>query len=282
MSLVENRLIHCNDYRLFFDNFFTSPTLVLQLLEKGIYCTGTVRSNRVGSLPIKTNATLSKEGRGAMDGCTSGNGKMALVRWNDNSIVTVISSAYDWKDQGTVSRYDKSAKEYIYMPCPSPILEYNKSMGGVDKLDFLIALYRIHIKSKKWTLRVIFHFLDLAVVTSWLQYRKDCRSVGMRTSEQLQLLEFRNDIAECLMKCGTNPLAIRSPGRPMQQAMQYGPPVDVRLDGVGHVPKWNERQRCKNSACEDRFSHFVCVKCNVSLCLNKNRNCFLSYHSPQL
>ena len=31
---------------VFFDNFFTSPTLLVKLLEMGIYATGTVRTNR--------------------------------------------------------------------------------------------------------------------------------------------------------------------------------------------------------------------------------------------
>ena len=31
---------------VFFDNFFTSPNLMLKLFEDGIYATGTVRSNR--------------------------------------------------------------------------------------------------------------------------------------------------------------------------------------------------------------------------------------------
>ena len=281
MSLVEGRLIHCSDYRLFFDNFFTSPALVQQLLPKGIYCTGTVRNNRVGSLPIKTNAELTKEGRGAMDGCTSRDKKMGLVRWNDNSVVTVISSAYDWEnEQGNVTRYVKSAKEYIQIPCPLPILKYNKSMGGVDKLDFLISLYRIHIKSKKWTLRIIFHFVDVAVVSSWLKYKKDCKSIGMRKSEQLSLLQFRYSIAECLIQCGTNPTARVLPGRPVRRSYEHQPQSDVRFDGIGHLPVWNEkRQRCKNADCIDTFSHFVCVKCKVSLCLNKHRNCFFNYHS---
>ncbi|CAF1640301.1 unnamed protein product, partial [Didymodactylos carnosus] len=35
-------------YHIYFDNFFTSPCLVEKLLEDGIYCTGTLRSNRRG------------------------------------------------------------------------------------------------------------------------------------------------------------------------------------------------------------------------------------------
>ena len=169
----------------------------------------------------------------------------------------------------------------MQIPCPLPILEYNKSMGGVDKLDFLISLYRIHIKSKKWTLRIIFHFVDLSVVASWLRYKKDCLSIGMRSSERMSLLQFRYSIAECLIKCGTNPTARILPGRPVRRSFEYRPQSDVRFDGVDHLPIWNEkRQRCKNADCIDAFFHFTCTKCKVSLCLNKSRNCFLQYHSP--
>ena len=150
MSLTEDRVKAHRNYRLFFDNYFTSLSLIQELYTKGIYCTGTVRANRVGSLPIKPNSELVKQGRGAMDGCTSSDEKLCLIRWNDNSLVTVLFFAYDWQtNQGQVRRYHKSSKTYVDVVCPSAVLEYNKSTGGVDKLDFLLSLYRIHIKSKK-------------------------------------------------------------------------------------------------------------------------------------
>ena len=89
MTLIEDRLKHEN-YRLFFDNYFTSPGLVKVLQEKGVYCTSTLRSNRAGHLPIKPNSELSKMGRGSMDGCTSGDGSMCIVKWNDNSLEQCI------------------------------------------------------------------------------------------------------------------------------------------------------------------------------------------------
>ena len=79
MALIEDRLKHEN-YRLFFDNYFTSPGLVKVLQEKGVYCTGTLRSNRAGHLPIKPNSELSKMGRGSMDGCASGDDGMCIVK----------------------------------------------------------------------------------------------------------------------------------------------------------------------------------------------------------
>ena len=279
MSLMEDRVKAYGNYRLFFDNYFTFPSLIQELYSKGIYCTGTVRANRVGSLPIKSNSELVKQGRGAMDGCTSSDKKLCLVRWNDNSLVTVLSSAYDWQtNQGQVRSCDKSSKTYVNVVCPSAVLEYNKSMGGVDKLDFLLSLYRIHIKSKKRILRVIFHFVDLAVVTSWLQYGNHCKSVGYPKLQQMTLLQFRLNIAECLIKHNTNPLDKATVGKP-RRSLQNASPADIRFDGVGHFPVWKDkRQRCKFSGCAKCFSYVFCEKCEVSLCLNKQRNCSRRYH----
>lgn len=49
---------------------------------------------------------------------------------------------------------------------PEIIGLYNKSMGGVDIHDQLVSFYRIFIKSRKWTLRLIFHSFDMAAVNS--------------------------------------------------------------------------------------------------------------------
>lgn len=50
---------------------------------------------------------------------------------------------------------------------------YNKGMGGVDKMDFLLSTYRSHIWSQKWTLQMLSHAFDLEAANSWLEYKKD-------------------------------------------------------------------------------------------------------------
>jgi hypothetical protein len=80
-------------------------------------------------------------------------------------------------------------------------------MGGVDLLDQLISTYRILIRSKKWTLRMIMHFIDFTLVNSWIEYRKDCVSNGIPKKEELDLLSFLNAlilmrVAESLINLG--------------------------------------------------------------------------------
>jgi hypothetical protein len=72
----------------------------------------------------------------------------------------------------------------------------------VDKIDILVQLYRSVIRSCKWTLRVVFHFIDPAITNSWLEYKRDVECKAIPKKEQKQLLEFSFDIAEALAKSG--------------------------------------------------------------------------------
>lgn len=74
----------------------------------------------------------------------------------------------------------------------------NESMGGVDKLHFLLSLYHTKIPSKKWTLRVLFHFVDVAICNSWLEYLRDHQMLPR--AKLLYLMNFRMQVAEALIK----------------------------------------------------------------------------------
>ena len=94
----------------------------------------------------------------------------------------------------------------------------------------------------------------------------------------MTLLQFRLNIAECLIKHNANPLDKETVGK-SKRSQQNAPPTDVQVDGVGNFPVWKDkRQRCKFSGCAECFSYVFCEKREVSLCLNKQRNYFRGYH----
>ena len=49
--------------------------------------------------------------------------------------------------------------------------------GGVDLMDALVTLYRIHARLKKFYHKNFYCFLDVTVVNCWLLYRRDCQSL---------------------------------------------------------------------------------------------------------
>ncbi|CAL9684256.1 unnamed protein product [Knipowitschia caucasica] len=155
--------------------------------------------------------------------------------------------------------------------------------------DSLIALYRSKIRSKKWYHRLVFHFIDMMIVTAWLLYRRDCTDNGLKKVEQMKLHTFKSYVAESLCKTGKD--LERKRGRPSstvaeehEEKCRRGPatpiPVpDVRLDATAHWMVIAENKgRCKVPGCKGT-PKVKCRKCGVHLCFTATSNCFLLFHT---
>uniref|UniRef100_A0A8C3A2I5 PiggyBac transposable element-derived protein domain-containing protein n=1 Tax=Cyclopterus lumpus TaxID=8103 RepID=A0A8C3A2I5_CYCLU len=153
------------NYKLFFDNWFTSVPLVLTLAQQGIHSIGTVRCNRLPGVSLMSDAELKRTGRGSFQQKMAMVGETTLhvVKWYDNRSVTILSDYTGAHPVTEVQRWDRKKKMLLKVPRPAVVKIYNKNMGGVDLLDSLIALYRTKIRLKKWYRRLVFHFLDLIV-----------------------------------------------------------------------------------------------------------------------
>lgn len=166
-------------------------------------------------------------------------------------------------------------------------------MGGVDLLDQFLSYYRIFIKSNKWTLRIIFHFVDVAVVQSWIEYKKDFDILKLPKTDFLSLLNFRMRLAKCLIY--VKKTSNRKRGRPVtadeteepddvpqkRTKQEMRPLKEIRLDQTNHLLLHDQKKesgRCKFPSCTGK-SHITCSKCKVHLCLNASKNCFFKFHS---
>lgn len=158
-------------------------------------------------------------------------------------------------------------------------------------MDFLLSLYRISIRSKKWTLKMFDHFIDMAICNSWLEYRKDYQEDDK--NKCMDLLNFRNDIANGLIALSNQQACSRKRGRPTtslnediagspttsEKSRKTTPSLSVRYDGNQHWPDHTENKgRCKLNGCKGQ-TRYKCAKCDVLLCMpNGSRNCFTDFH----
>lgn len=245
-------------FKLYFDNFFTGLPLLSHLANKKYCAVGTIRENRLEQCPLLEKKQWSKKERGAYKYYK--NEQTLLVQWKDNKVVSLASN-FETNDTVTTSRWDRVSKTKKALPQPKMVATYNKGMGGVDKLDNLVAAYRTRIRQRKWYWPLVAYFLDVSVVNGWLLMRK----LQPEDKTANSLLVFRRYIALTFLKSfGVKP----------QQGRISRPLTDVRRDNFGHLIVYNETDR--RCAFCGKKSNFICQKCNVAL---HPKICFYSYHT---
>ena len=221
---------------------------------------------------------LLKKGRRSYDFRLEKESGVLVCEWLDNKVVLMGSNTHSVKLTFEVQRYDRKEKKHINVKCPQLIKSYNECMGGVDKCDILLALYRNRIKTRKWYEKILFHLLDLCVANSWLLYKVLVPHCTM------QLVDFKLDVAQSLMR---QRIAVESyieltHGAKFHSAK--GVNESARYDLVDHFsikPKDQKNgQRCKMPGCSGK-SLFMCRKCKVYLCITAkdgDEDCFYAFH----
>lgn len=131
---------------VYFDNWFCSVDLQVELAKKGILSLGTVRENRLRNCPLPNDNDLKKGGRGSFEEMETNVKRVTLraVKCHDNRAVTLLSTFADAESLGVVLRYDRKEKVNVEIACPFIVRVYNRYMGGVDLLDSLTVLHRSH------------------------------------------------------------------------------------------------------------------------------------------
>lgn len=282
VRLTETVPRHVN-HKIFFDNWFTSVPLEVFLQKVGILSLGTVCANRVRGCNIPKETTMKKKGRGTMEEkvATVDGVQLSVVSWFDNKIVNTLSSYAGCTPEGETKRMFREKKEHRMISCPRSVMIYNNYMGGVDLLDSMLGYYRIQIRSKKWYLRIFFHLIDLACVNSWLLWRRN-------NSYYMPLVDFKVAVADALCKAGkvvskkVADQVLKFRNSWMLNGVKALQQIYLNLMyeqmGINHMPIWLEnRGRCKYPECGGK-SYVACQKCKVTLCINKDRNCFINFH----
>lgn len=264
------------------DNFFMSPELVVLLREEyGIFSLGTIRTNRLRGCQefLPTDKEMKKKKRGYSTQVVCNKNKLACVKWNDNKVVTLISSFVDSYPVEKIKRYTKEDKAKVDVDCPQLVKHYNRHMGGVDLADMLISLYRTPFKSRRWYTGIFAQLLDMCINNGWLLYRRDGRP-------NKSLKEFRLELFEALCHANKLPKSrdsmVMKDDKKIQKPTASRPGDCVRYDAFGHFPdSSNKQSRCR--FCKDGRTKVFCIKCNMHLCFttgdSNKRNCFREFHT---
>lgn len=212
-------------YRVFCDNFFSSPALFKELLHHGIYACRTTRQNRHGLPNDIRTTTLARE-----ESMYWQNGALLAVAWQDKRPVHVLSSLFQPHEMETVSRREREGS-LISVSCPTAILTYTKYMGGVDLGDQLRKYYSVCLKCNK-NYKYIFWFI---CITNSFILTKFC--TAPTSSVDSRLKQFRERLAWSLI--GDYRSRQRA-GRRRSSAIVQPAPVTTPF----HTPRHHPQQRC--------------------------------------
>ncbi|XP_069699424.1 piggyBac transposable element-derived protein 3-like isoform X2 [Periplaneta americana] len=246
-------------YHLYFNNFFGGLPLLEELKNRNIKASCTMRENRIATCPLKDSTVMKKTDRGTFDYKTDRERNIIVMKWNDNNIVTAASNAIGIYPLHQVTRFSQKEKKHIKIPQPHLIHECNKHMGGVDRSDQNISLYRVAIRGKKWYFPLIFDCIESAEQNAWHLH---CINGG-----KLDHLTFRRRLVCNLLETYGKGYSSRS-GRSQKKLKK-----DSRYDHLDHFVAPQEKQiRCRqcHMKCTTR-----CMKCDVGL----HTKCFIAFHT---
>jgi hypothetical protein len=139
-------------HELYMDNFFS-------LAQIKILCCGTVRLHRK-NMPkdLRPQTLRLKHG----DFRVRTRGDLTAVVWKDKRDVRLQANIHD------PPRESNFCDEHGNAIKPAIVADYKSRMGHVDNTDSMANSYMASRRRWKWTKKLFFHLLDLAIVNSYV------------------------------------------------------------------------------------------------------------------
>ncbi|GIY42243.1 hypothetical protein CDAR_247681 [Caerostris darwini] len=89
------------------------------------------------------------------------------MKWMDKKKVSLLSTIHSTEMEQIQVRSEMKEK-------PKIVMDYNNTMGGVDRMDQNLKSFEIIKKrGKKCYRKIFFHIFDIAVWNSYVVYRKN-------------------------------------------------------------------------------------------------------------
>lgn len=264
-------------HHLYMDNYYTSPQLFAELLERETYAAGTVRSTRAG-LPKGLGEMTKKQKTMEVKDVAwrrSVDGKMLALRFMDKRLVYFLSTIHAafW-----VSNTRNFHGDLIWRPQVTE--DYNHHMLGVDKCDQLMKYYEFIRRSVKWSRKMFLHFLNMAVLNARILYGKH------QHNRDISHLEFRLQLAKELLTVGKAKIG----GQNINVENEWaGINVALVEEGVTDKEHWpiaistqkrkKAYRKCRNCIRQNiqtkNHTRFKCSSCLVPL----HPDCFKEFHT---
>jgi len=249
-------------HTLYVDNYYSSPALFNFLHANITNACGTVKQRRKG-MPIMDK----KLKKGEIDFRTTSN--LLALKWRDKRDVFMLSTFHNSE---FICTGKKNYKTQEFIRKPKCIVDYNLSMGAVDKCDMVVSSIKSIRKSIKWYKKYFFHLLDIAVWNSYCLYKYKTRKDISIAAFHLQLIR---QILRKYHKDDFRQSAPRSADKyPLRLTGRHFPAIYTSAN----IKRKSGLRKCivctQNGV--QRQTHYQCKTCDVGLCVHP---CFETFHT---
>ena len=167
-------------WMLYFDNFFSSVDLIVELYKGGMFATATIRPNQAG-LPKEIKEAKLQPGEMIW---RMKDPQIVVTKWKDTKDVILISSMSRPIPNETdfVKKSQKGTAEKLIRQCPPCLKPYRQNMGGVDTNDQMMSYQNFSRKSYRWWMPIFFDLLKQAIVNAWIlqQFQPNAKKRGQK------------------------------------------------------------------------------------------------------
>ncbi|XP_046827843.1 piggyBac transposable element-derived protein 4-like [Vespa crabro] len=249
-------------HTLYVDNYYSSPALFNLLHTNATNACGTVKQRRK-DMPILNK----KLNRGEIEFRTSNN--FLALKWRDKKEVFMLSTFHNNEFVSTVK---KNYKTQEFINKPKCIVDYNNSMGAVDKCNMVISSIQSIRKSMKWYKKYFFHLLDIVVWNAYCLYKH-------KTHKNISIAAFHLQlIRQILSKYHKENLRQSSPRSADKYPFRLTDRHFLAIYTSRNTKRKSNLRKCvvcsKNGV--QRQTHYQCKICDVGLCVCP---CFETFHT---
>lgn len=246
-------------HTLVMDNFYNSPLLARYLKSKGTDCFGTLRINR--KFVPEALKSVSKMEMRTGELIQNFTNDLNVMMWRDTNVVSMLSTFH----KGIVRGKEKIGYHNYK---PEIVLDYNLSMGGVDKKDQLLLAFPMErTRNQGWYKKVFRRLLNCTILNAYIIYKTHNPHATQRW--------FRNQLAEELIKT-FKPPAVQRPLDVVTVSMAKGEKKARPILTGNHFIGIGTSKYLRCVWCKKSRTKYICKQCDVALCLEI---CFEHYHT---
>ena len=253
------------------DNFFTSLSLAQILLSWKMSMVGTLKKNKA-FIPIELVAVKNRTPASSLF-AFSEDGNVSLCSYIPKKNKNVLLMSTMHKDDAVSGLLNK----------PDIIQYYNKTKGGVDNMDKMLAHFSTKRRTSRWPLALFYNMLDVACLATYIIHKENNPEVGKHSNSRRVFLQElgKNLSLNAIRTRATNRQVTKHFASRLAIESLLGHPISYETETCSSATEIKTPCQvigscylCRSTAKHQRKTRQSCNSCRKPICKEHSRTIF--------